>query len=241
MCTVSWRHYDDGYQLFCNRDESRRRRKALPPILEISGGVRYLAPRDAERGGTWIAVNEHGLTVCLLNGANLREDPPVALPGTRSRGWLVRELVAFSTPDAAAAHLEQASLDEYSPFTIAILAPAQGALLVEWNGWRKHLVRDQAESRMLASSSVDARGARRYRESLFQHHRNHLLEFHSHHGDAPSAYSPCMHRTGAETVSFTQIEVRSGLARLTYSPGAPCRQLPGEHFEMNCRASSLPR
>ena len=31
MCTVSWVHEEDGYQLLCNRDEKRTRTQALSP------------------------------------------------------------------------------------------------------------------------------------------------------------------------------------------------------------------
>ncbi len=67
MCTVSWRAARDGYDLFFNRDELHTRAPELPPALSERDGVRFLAPRDGDHGGTWLAVNEHGLTVCLLN------------------------------------------------------------------------------------------------------------------------------------------------------------------------------
>ncbi|HRC86033.1 MAG TPA: NRDE family protein, partial [Thermoanaerobaculia bacterium] len=67
MCTVSWFWTAEGYQLFGNRDESRSRRQALPPRRAEQDGVAYLAPVDADAGGTWIAANELGVTLTLLN------------------------------------------------------------------------------------------------------------------------------------------------------------------------------
>ncbi|PWT90672.1 MAG: hypothetical protein C5B56_05030, partial [Proteobacteria bacterium] len=68
MCTVSWVHQPDGYHLLCNRDEKRTRGVASGPRLQRCGGVNYLAPMDPDFGGTWIATNEFGISLCLLNG-----------------------------------------------------------------------------------------------------------------------------------------------------------------------------
>src|SRR6185312_11981515 len=73
MCTVSWIHAREGYQLLCNRDERHTRRPAQAPTVRQNGGVRFIAPIDGEEGGSWIGVNEFGLTLCLLN----RYDPLV--------------------------------------------------------------------------------------------------------------------------------------------------------------------
>ena len=67
MCTVSWLRQSNGYQLFCNRDEKRTRRPSSGPQLLVRDGVRFLAPIDADFGGTWIAVNEFGLSLVLVN------------------------------------------------------------------------------------------------------------------------------------------------------------------------------
>ncbi len=68
MCTVSWIHTPRGYELFCNRDEAITRESAFAPGAIDRNGVRVLAPLDGRHGGTWIAVNEFGLALCLTNG-----------------------------------------------------------------------------------------------------------------------------------------------------------------------------
>src|ERR1051326_3966193 len=68
VCTVSWTHQPGGYHLLCNRDEKRTRGAARAPELRLIGGTRCISPADSDFGGTWIAVNEWGLTLCLLNG-----------------------------------------------------------------------------------------------------------------------------------------------------------------------------
>ncbi|HKX45758.1 MAG TPA: NRDE family protein, partial [Planctomycetota bacterium] len=68
MCTVTWIRRVDGFELFCNRDERRTRPAALlPEARRGPSGIEYAAPIDAEAGGTWVAVNERGLALCLLN------------------------------------------------------------------------------------------------------------------------------------------------------------------------------
>ena len=68
VCTLSWFDAPDGYHLFFNRDERRTRRAEIPPAVRCRGSVRFIAPLDGDFGGTWIAANESGLTLCLLNG-----------------------------------------------------------------------------------------------------------------------------------------------------------------------------
>ncbi|MCV6603730.1 MAG: NRDE family protein, partial [Porticoccaceae bacterium] len=68
MCTLSWIQHQDSYSLVFNRDELNSRQRALPPALKTAlDGSRYLSPTDTDAGGSWLQVNEHGLTACLLN------------------------------------------------------------------------------------------------------------------------------------------------------------------------------
>ena len=72
MCTVSWLHSPNGYHLLCNRDEKRTRSSAIAPRISVNGAVQFIAPLDQDFGGTWIATNEFGTSICLLNGNGLR-------------------------------------------------------------------------------------------------------------------------------------------------------------------------
>ncbi|MBY0505931.1 MAG: NRDE family protein [Bryobacteraceae bacterium] len=224
MCTVSWQYRAGGYQLFCNHDESLSRKAALPPELEAFAGARFLAPRDTGRAGTWIAVNEFGITVCLLKGGPAHG----GVRATQSRGWLVADLARLRSTAEMAAYLEYSPLYDYSSFTVAILAPREAVLLLEWNGVTKHSER-RAGRGMISSSSYHPDATRQYRECLFAEHLQaggSLAEFHASHGESPSPYSPCMHREDARTVSFSKVEVTEGEATLDYSPGSPCQGLP---------------
>ena len=72
MCSISWQINAEGYDLFFTRDEQRSRPPAeAPRINEAVEGASYLAPTDPQGGGTWIFVNEHGLTGALLKAYEL--------------------------------------------------------------------------------------------------------------------------------------------------------------------------
>jgi hypothetical protein len=230
MCTVSWVHQPGGYHLLCNRDEKLTRGAALGPIAFQRGGVRYLAPVDADFGGTWLAVNELGLSVCLLNGDANGASAGIGLP-RRSRGLLIRELAWASTVDECVQWLNQLDLRPYQAFFLLVLEPGPSAIVAQWDG-TDLTVDPAADSRMpLTSSSYDAAGVRRFRLNELSRRANptgivdpaQLYDFHSSHSASADAYSPCMHREDAETVSFSWVVVTREDVRFQYWPAAPCR------------------
>ena len=81
-----------------NRDE-RLDRPAVPATVLRHAGPRIVGGRDAEAGGTWLAVNEHGVVAGLTN----RPSPEGRDLTRRSRGEL---------PVALAAHTDAASATE---------------------------------------------------------------------------------------------------------------------------------
>ena len=241
MCTVTWVHDDDGYQLLFNRDEKRTRKPATSPQPAMRDGVRFLAPVDGDFGGTWIGVNELGVSVCLLNGANLtRSKFQPATSGQpeslKSRGLLLLDLIAAPSVASACERLCRTDLSAFEPFTIAALEPGPPVSLVEWNGAEKTVIPCGESYLPLTSSSFDAEGARTKRQDEYLRllnpgghvNANLLFAFHQSHGPAPSAYSPCMHRADAETVSFSWIRVTASQVDFFYKPAAPCKCSPGE-------------
>ena len=261
MCTVSWIHEPGGYQLFCNRDEARTRKPAVPPQVLDLQGVKTIAPRDGDFGGSWISVNEFGLTLCLLNFHQTQRGPDFSLaqPVRRtevwptdftSRGLLLMELASSRSREEVLGRIAEVRLEKFQPFTLLTLMPCEAALMVRWDGGECLIDRD-AEARMpLTSSSfdsgkvVEARKQRFHeltadrvadvpsapaiREVRTERPRSSpaslLLEYHRSHDPAPSAYSTCMHRIDAETVSFSRINVDSNSVEFRYHPHSPCRE-----------------
>lgn len=237
MCTVSWIHSEDGYSLFSNRDEKRIRPAALAPRVHEQDGIRYVSPIDTSFGGAWIAVNEFGVSLCLLNGAGDRGR------GQRSRGWVVSELATARSTVEAEVRLGRCDLSVYAPFTLLVLEPFQDGLLAEWSG--EWLILSSAENcQVLASSSFDYEGVRQRRAVQLGARRRQvspelLREFHRSHADGPGPYSPCMHRSDACTVSFTSVFVNDRGIEMRYQPGSPCEGLPESEVKLCCNSSSL--
>lgn len=233
MCTVSWLHQPDGYTLLCNRDEKKSRLPAAPPILRASRSTQFLAPTDSNHGGTWIATNEFGMTLCLLNG----KPRPV---GSRSRGLLLPEWILLADAASVLGAFTRADLSVYSPFTAVALEPGRPALILRWDGAKRSSLDDGEACMPLTSSSFDAAGARvhrrmEFRRLLAQTGRldNQLLDlFHRSHGNALGPLTACMHREDAETVSFTRVIVDAQSVRMDYSPSAPCKRAASTRYEL---------
>lgn len=226
MCTVSWLLRPDGYELFCNRDELRRRARALGPRLHVRAGVRYLAPVDGEAGGTWLAVNELGLSLCLLNRYHHRTAPRP--PRYTSRGALVTGLADSAGVADALTRLADRDLAAYRPFTLLVLGPEGLARVAVWDGGHLAAPRDAAPP--LASSGHDPEGIGTIRRRLWDAEVGvwgapttaRLLAFHRSHQPSRSALSPCMHRDDARTVSFSHVRVDSAEVSIAYADGPPC-------------------
>ncbi len=220
MCTASWLIHPDGYDLLFNRDELRTRPIALPPRRGERSGVRFLAPKDPQGGGTWIAANEAGLCLFLLNR---RPDREPRAPQA-SRGLIVSELIDATDLAAVARRVGDLDLAHYRPFTLGAFAPGEAPRVFAWTG--EALEEVDAKPPLVSSSVGD--------ESLFAERRatypsppqtvRKLLAYQRGHGSGPSAASVCMHREDAQTVSFSRVRVTADRVRLGYSPGSPCER-----------------
>ncbi len=234
MCTVTWLRTSDGYSLFSNRDEKKTRRPARPPAMMVRNGVRYCAPIDGDHGGTWIAVNEFGLSLCLLN--RYQDEPSNPTHPFTSRGEIVNSLISSRSNRDVLRRLNQKPLNEYRPFTLVGLTANATVMKVEWTG--RNLVTDlHAEAVLpLVSSSFDLAGAQTRRREVYREFTaggltfDALVRFHWSHDPEPGPYAPCMHRSDAQTVSSTIVSVGSGGVTMRYTPGAPCQSQPGTTY-----------
>jgi hypothetical protein len=243
MCTVSWMHTGSGYRLYCNRDEKVTRPAAIAPREYITRGVRFVAPLDAAFGGAWITANESGVSLCLLNGAVVTGRRGTdGRNGTQSRGHLVMELACANSAADVSARLARIDLTPFADFTLAILEPLLEVQLAEWDGESCTVLSSGERYLPLASSSYDSDGVRRIRPEQLKGFRGCgtginpelLRQFHLSHADGPGAYSPCMHRADAKTVSFTSVCVEDGSIDLSYQPGSPCEEQPEETVTLCC-------
>lgn len=225
MCTVTWLETDGGYHLFSSRDELRSRGPARPPRLHERAGVRFLAPIDSDGGGTWIAVNEQGVGLTLLNDYAADQGGGVF----ESRGRLVTLLAAAGSAAEVGAALAGLDLGRYRPFRLVVLAPGERGVVRHWDG-RREAEEAPGEPPLLTSSSVDPAGADAARRDLLGRmgppDAERLAVFHRSHEPERGPLSPCMHRSDARTVSFTRLDVTAKRAVMAYQDGPPCRGAP---------------
>jgi len=219
MCTVSWWIDENGYDLFFNRDESRSRVAAQRPTRHKSAkGTPFLSPIDPQGGGSWIFVNAHGLTACILNHyAADFSDTPVKT----SRGKLLLSLAdARSAADIDTILKGAVAADLYRPCFILSLTLEEEAHLWCWDG--KSLTTDLRLTRpMLTTSSFDTENILASRAAAFKKLSSRDLDdlraFHRADGMDADASTVRMSRPDARSVSFTHVSVNSQLACVDYA------------------------
>src|SRR5271170_2669356 len=127
MCTVTFSPRKTGYALAMNRDEQLKRAAGLPPARKILNGCALLCPSESG-GGTWIAVNQHGVSLALINwysvAARVRGD-------SVSRGEIINAAGATDSPEDVDDILNNYPLRKTNPFRLIGIFPA-GREISEW-------------------------------------------------------------------------------------------------------------
>ncbi len=121
MCSIILHIGADGVFIAANRDEMVNRLWDEPAEYwpGICGG------RDRLGGGTWAALNRHGVFAALLN----REGTLGPAPGKASRGILPLLALAHGTAAEAARSLETLPAGDYRSFNL-VIADSGGAFLL---------------------------------------------------------------------------------------------------------------
>ncbi len=222
MCTVTWTHPRPGHLVLCfNRDEKHTRFAGLPPCVWDEGG--FLAPQDASRGGTWLAVRRDGRVLALLNHYPAGFTPAYASP---SRGLLIPALAA-TEDEISSALLRLHILPGMSPFRLLCLMPHElGAVVFAWDGTR--LTRRRLAPRttgMLTSSSWNTTAVVASRHGIFrqwgkEHAHPSQADLEAFHRDTRHprgrAWAVCMSRGDARTVSLTTIHISRNEANMSH-------------------------
>jgi len=211
MCTLSWRPTENGYILRFNRDEQRSRKTALPPAHRQRNNVTFLAPTDAERGGTWMLVNTHGLSICLLN--HYPEIPAPPLDKTESRGKLMLDLTDCTNITDAINRCSSMSLNAYPPFQLVAI-DVTGGMQLTWNGRAYMSSALNKKGAMLSSSSFRPKAVVDTRHEIFKRIVGDIntvadeqLEAFHYQRDTDSAASVRMSRPDACTHNISRIEI----------------------------------
>ncbi|WP_190811366.1 NRDE family protein [Flagellimonas sp. S3867] len=208
MCTVSFISRNNSYFITSNRDEHVSRPNAFEPREEIINSVKILFPRDPKAGGTWFALNEHGVVAVLLNGAFIRHKSFGNY--SKSRGVVLLEVISAENPML---FLQEMDLRNIEPFTMVLF---DGMKLVElrWDGKKRYFKPlDKGEDYIWSSVTLYDDEAIERRNSLFANFIDEeeeltasaIVDFHSNnHEDYENGF--IINRdTGLKTFSVTQV------------------------------------
>jgi len=225
MCTMSWFKTEEGYELFFNRDEQKKRRRAILPEVYTDAAVQVISPTDADAGGTWISVNEFGLSFCLLN--HYEKEQLIPHTDWVSRGEIIRTLARFTDLDSVVRAFSDIDLSKFKPFRLFVLSAEGKSYFYTWDA--VELVVEQDIITPRSSSSFEPEKVRTARKVLFKtmglHEstvREEYLNYHRSHSPSKSPYSVCMHREDASTVSLSHIVVNQQNVSFSYADGSPC-------------------
>lgn len=125
MCSIILRLTASGTEIAANRDEMANR--AWQPPAEYWPGI--FGGRDVLAGGTWLALNRHGVMAAILN----REGTLGPATGKRSRGELPLLALAHTTAQSAATALATLNAAQYRPFNL-VIAGAHSAFFLRGLG-----------------------------------------------------------------------------------------------------------
>ncbi len=229
MCTLSWIRRSGGYELAFNRDERLERVAAEPPRVWGERGATFIAPRDPEGGGTWIATNEAGVTCCLLNNyeaaASLSKPERVI-----SRGQLVVRLAGCDDARQVRCVLGEVELRRFSPFIVVVFELERLPCAFVWDG-------RELQERLALRAPISTSGVR-HEQVLSKRRRafealqlklgrplrtHDLLEFHRTRTRRAGATSVAMRRPGFGSVSLTHVKVSRETAVMRYWAGDPAK------------------
>lgn len=232
MCTLSWKTIDDGYVLMFNRDEQHSRAPALPPELGQCGDVMFLAPIDPQHGGTWLLVNDSGVSIALLN--HYPEWRPSYRVNAPSRGLLPVACADCPGVDAVVSRVLSIVPTPYAPFRL-VAVDLTGAAQVTWDGRTLTSSGLPLPGGMLTSSSLRSQEIEQARRDTFEHLVGaieaatvaQLAQFH-HHTAADGAKGIRMSRADACTHSITKVTVSAGAgaAAMNYEALIPADSQP---------------
>jgi hypothetical protein len=230
MCTVTFMPRKNGYCLGMNRDEKLARPQGLPPKLKVVKNRRVICPSEPG-GGTWIALNDFGVSLALINWYSV---PKRVKDSPTSRGEVVKAACAVENPRTMQAVLSALPLERINPFRLIAVFPAVGQIMeYRWELKNLGLNKCDWQPQQWISSGFDERAAQRernrtFRQALAQKSAGRLTwlrRLHSSHAPQKGPFSTCMHRLDAATVSYTEAVVSGREVRLSHCLGAPCEPL----------------
>jgi len=220
MCTVTFIPARDSFFITSNRDERNIRRNAIPPSPHNHNGWNLIYPKDAEAGGTWIAVKENGNAAVLLNGAFIyhKSEPPYR----KSRGQLFLEVLSADRPVWTFSKIDLLGIE---PFTL-IVFESNSLYEFRWDGIEKYCKQlSNSRPHIWSSATLYDGLASKKREQWFARFLNgnpnptqqDIINFHRFGGDGDRRNDLLMERDGIySTVSITSILLNNNRGVMRY-------------------------
>jgi hypothetical protein len=232
MCTVTVVPYHDGsgtgFRIACNRDESNNRPAAQSPRPRRFGDRTAILPIDPISDGTWIAVNDAGLAMVLLNRNPPSEKTwqPASYP---SRGTIIPALLHCDDLHQAKRLACALVTNAIAPFRLILAGQGEVAEVSVYQSKQLLVERNHVDfPLMFTSSGLGDDVVEAPRRRLFQEWfriKDDWLEqqdrFHRHSWADKKHISVCMRRDDARTVSYTVIDLRTDSATMAHLPQAP--------------------
>ena len=247
MCTLTVVTSDETYLIAMNRDEKITRSVGLPPEIYEFGSARAIYPRD-ESGGTWLAVNEYGITLALLNWNDV--DASGVLAKTRSRGQVIPALIGSRSLSDLHDVFQLSNFEGMLPFRLVGVFPFEQQIW-EWR-WDAKQVDSQLhlwQSRHWFSSSLSDESAESLRGAACRRAQNEwdagsvpwLRRLHASHATGPGPFSLCVHRVNVKTLSYSEVSVTEKLIDMHHFRGSPCDMVAThtKGMDRNCNPDSI--
>lgn len=149
----------------------------------------------------------------------------------RSRGMLIPQLIAAIDRKIFEAGVATIRLSEFKPFQLAAIFPHERAVLSHrWDGARLGVERYSWSFRQVFSSGKSDAIATKTRSAtakalprrVGESEQDWLRRLHSSHVPERGAFSYCVHRADARTVSYTEVVVEEDSITMHYHDGSPC-------------------
>jgi len=234
MCTLTFRLIENGYELFFNRDEQHSRPIALPPKYHHQ--LNSIYPIDVStqsipnKNGTWIAVDQYGASLALLNNYPLASNAPFIVDTDRkflSRGGIILSLLKLQNKENKTLelnnilrHLNASYLTNYKPFKLMFfsnqLTKTSGNIhALNWNGRILKVQTIGIKDLPVTSSSFDYKETHHARKKIFNtmfcnsNPTSAQLKAYHLSTETDTFKSVNMIREDARTVSISHISVRN--------------------------------
>jgi Transport and Golgi organisation 2 len=253
MCTLTVVTRNDKYLMAMNRDEKIARGTGSSPEIHDFEGARAIYPNDGD-GGTWIAANECGITLALLNWNDIA--PPGKVVKTRSRGRVIPALIDSRSLWDLHAVFSVSNFTGMLPFRLVGVFPSEREIW-EWR-WDSTQLEFQVhfwESRHWFSSSLSDKRAETLRGTACRNAEHEsdagsvpwLRRLHASHAGGRGPFSLCVHREDVKTLSYSEVMVTPGTVQMSHVRSSPCtmgriqpmeiKRTPVRHFDA-CDISS---